>query len=89
LTAGEIKKYVTQYRDENILEARRALQKVFMVCRRFVRGLHDIYDKMKATETRRWGHAAAANALEQSLLTQTVLLWDGGDLPEVFTQILP
>jgi hypothetical protein len=30
LTADEIKEYVTQYRDGNILETRRALQKVFM-----------------------------------------------------------
>ena len=67
LTADEIKEYVTQHRDEHIIETRHALQKVFMKYRRFVRGLQDMYDQMKATETRRWGHGAAANALEQSL----------------------
>jgi hypothetical protein len=84
LTANEIKEYVTQYIYENILETRRAVQKVFMEYRRFVRGLHDMYDKLKAKETRRWGHATAANALEQSLLTQTFLQWDGADPPKEF-----
>jgi hypothetical protein len=55
-----------------------------MEYRRFVRVFQDMYDEMKANETRRWGHGTAANALEQSLLTQTSLLWDGGDLPKEF-----
>ena len=40
--------------------------------------------KKKATETRRWGHATAANALEQSLLTQTLLQWNVADPPKEF-----
>lgn len=83
-TAEQITAFVTQYKDEEILQARRVLQKAFQEYRRFVRGLQDVYDKMKAKETRRWGGSTAAIALDQSLLTKHLQEWDGTNPPEEF-----
>ena len=80
-TAEQITAFVTQYKDEEIIQARRVLQRAFQEYRRFVRGLHDVHDKMKAKETRRWGGSTAAIALDQSLLTKHLQEWDGTNPP--------
>jgi hypothetical protein len=83
-TADEIGAFVTQYKDEEILQARRVLQKACLEHRRFVRGLQDVYDKMRAKETRRWGGSTAAIPLDQSLVTKQLQEWDGANPPEEF-----
>ena len=76
--------FVAEHKDQEILRARRSVQKSFSEYRRCVRGLQDVYGNMKAKETRRWGGNTAALALGQSVLPKHLQAWGGCNPPEEF-----